>query len=55
MAKRRGNHEGSIYQRKNGRWVAQVRIKGERLAKSFATQKECQAWIRQCKSRLRVD
>lgn len=46
MAKRRGNHEGSIYQRKNGRWVAQVRIKGERLAKSFGTQKECRAWIK---------
>lgn len=39
MAKRRGNNEGSIYQRSNGRWVAQIRIDGKRLAKSFGTQK----------------
>jgi len=53
MAKRRGNHEGSIYQRKNGRWVAQVRIQGRRLAKSFNTQKECRAWIRQMQEQVK--
>lgn len=47
MAKRRGNNEGSIYQRTNGRWVAQVRIDNKRIAKSFGTQKECRAWIKQ--------
>ena len=28
MAKRRGNQEGAIYQKKNGRWQAQVAIEG---------------------------
>lgn len=52
MAKRRGNNEGSIYQRDNGRWVAQVRINGKRLAKSFSTQKECRLWIRQMQDQV---
>jgi len=52
MAKRRGNNEGSIYQRSNGRWVAQIRIGGKRIAKSFNTQKECQAWIRQMRDQI---
>ena len=52
MAKRRGNNEGSIYQRGNGRWVAQVRIKGKRISKSFDTQKECQVWIRQLREQI---
>jgi integrase len=46
MAKRRGNREGSIYQRSNGRWSAQVTIDGKRLSQSFASQKECRAWVR---------
>lgn len=52
MAKRRGNNEGSIYQRRNGRWVAQIRIDGKRIAKTFHTQKECQAWIRQMRDQI---
>ena len=52
MAKRRGNHEGSIYQRKNGRWAAQVRIQGKRFTKSFGTQKQCRAWIRQMQEQI---
>jgi integrase len=38
MAKKRANSEGSIYQRKDGRWVAQVDlgwIKGKRARKSY--------------------
>lgn len=52
MAKRRGNHEGSIYQRKNGSWVAQVRLGGRRIAKTHNTQKECRAWIRQMRDQI---
>ena len=33
MAKRRGNHEGSITKRADGRWMARVTINGE--SKSF--------------------
>ena len=47
MAKRRGNQEGTIYQKKNGRWQAQVLIEGRRFSKSFSVRKECAAWIRE--------
>ena len=52
MVKRRGNNEGTIYQRKNGRWVAQVRIEGRRLSKSFSTQKEARRWIREMQDQI---
>lgn len=45
MAKRRSNQEGSIYQRPNGRWTAQVSVAGKRLAKTFASQRECRTWL----------
>lgn len=46
MAKRRHNNEGSIYQRLDGTWRAQVTIDGKRLSFSAKTQKECASWIR---------
>jgi integrase len=52
MAKRRRKNEGCIYQRTNGRWVAQVRIQGKRLSKSFDNQKQCQLWIRQMQDQI---
>jgi hypothetical protein len=45
MAKRRSNHEGSIYQRENGKWRAQVTLDGRRLNFSAKTQRECQEWL----------
>ncbi len=47
MAKRRGNQEGAIYQKKNGRWQAQVSIGGRRISKSFPSKKESTGWIRE--------
>ncbi len=55
MAKRRRNREGSIYQRKNRRWVAQVRVQGKRGAKSFDTQKQYRVWIRPMKEQIAVN
>jgi integrase len=46
MAKRRGNQEGSIYQRSSNNWQAQVSIQGHRVSKSFPTQKEARLWIK---------
>jgi len=46
MAKRRGNHEGSIYQNPTGTWRAQVSINGRRLSATRKTQKECRDWIK---------
>ena len=47
MAKRRGNHEGSIYRRKGGLWCAQISLQGKRLTKYAKTQAECRDWIRE--------
>ena len=46
MTKRRGNHEGSIYQRKDGNWRAQITLEGNRLSFSAKTRRECQNWIK---------
>lgn len=46
MAKRRGNQEGAIYQKSNGRWQAQFSIDGRRFSKSFVSRKECADWLR---------
>ena len=47
MAKRRANHEGTIFKRINGTWRAQVSIHSRRLSFSAETQKECQDWIKE--------
>jgi integrase len=47
MSKRRGNNEGSLYQRKDGLWCAQVSLDGRRLTKYAKTQKECRGWIKE--------
>lgn len=47
MVKRRGNHEGSIYRRPNGKWQALVSFQGKRIAKTFYTKEESQRWIRE--------
>ena len=52
MAKRRSNHEGTIYQRKNGTWRAQVTLDGRRLHFSARTQRECQEWIKKTIGRI---
>ena len=40
MARKRGQNEGSIYQRKDGKWVGQVSLQGRRLYKYGKTKKE---------------
>jgi integrase len=47
MARRRGNNEGSIFKRKDGRWVGEVSLNGRRLTKYAKTQKECRDWVNQ--------
>jgi integrase len=44
MAKRRGNNEGSVFQRKSGEWTAMVTIEGKRLSKYFKTRREANDW-----------
>lgn len=47
MAKRRGNKEGTIYQKVNGAWRAQVSLGGRRLSFTGKTRAECQAWLKE--------
>jgi len=47
MARKRGNNEGCIYQRKDGRWCAQVSLSGRRITKYAKTQRECRDWVKQ--------
>lgn len=45
MTKRRSNNEGSIFKRKDGRWVAQVTIQGNKISKYFKTQGDARKWL----------
>jgi integrase len=45
MARRRGNHEGSIFKRKDGRWVGEVTLEGKKITKYAKTQKEARDWV----------
>lgn len=47
MAKRRGNNEGSIYKKSDGKWRAQVTVNGQRISFTANTKTECQQWIRE--------
>ena len=47
MAKRRGNKEGTIYKRKDGRWCAQVSVNGKRLTGYGKTQGEVRDWLKE--------
>ena len=46
MARRRANNEGTIYQRSDGKWRAQITLGNRRMSKTLKTQKECQEWLR---------
>lgn len=46
MAKKRGNNEGTIYQRPDGTYRAQISLEGQRLSHSAETHKECLDWVR---------
>lgn len=50
MKKRRGNKEGTIYQRSNGKWRAQILIGGKRLSFATETRKEAQKWLREMRN-----
>jgi hypothetical protein len=54
MARRRGNNEGCIYHRKDGRWCAQVSLDDKRLTKYGKSQKECRDWIRETLTKIDI-
>jgi hypothetical protein len=50
--KKRANNEGSIYQRPNGKWRAQVTIDGRRLSFTADTQRQGLAWLLETKNQI---
>ncbi|MBU0511331.1 MAG: site-specific integrase [Chloroflexi bacterium] len=52
MEKKRAHNEGTIYQRSNGKWRAQVSINGRRLSYTAKTKKEGLAWIRETNNQI---
>jgi len=52
MARRRGNNEGSIYQRKDGLWCGQISLGGRRLTKYGKSQKEVREWIKEMLAKI---
>jgi integrase len=53
MARRiRGKNEGSLHQRPNGTWRAQLSVNGRRVSKGFKTRAECLAWLRQMQDQI---
>ena len=54
MAKKRGHHEGSIYQHSKGYWVGQVSLaNGKKKYKYAKTQREARLWVDEQKRLLR--
>jgi integrase len=52
MAKIRSRNEGSVFQRPDGKWRAQVSIDGRRLSFTANTKKEGLAWILETKKEI---
>ena len=46
MTRKRGNNEGTIYQKPNGKWRAQITLNGHRLGSTSNTRFEAQEWLR---------
>lgn len=44
-SRKRGHGEGSLWQRPNGTWTAQVTLDGKRVSKTFDTRPKARAWI----------
>lgn len=52
MARKRGQNEGSIFQRKDGLWTVSVSIQGKRISKYFRSQSECREWLRNTQKQI---
>jgi hypothetical protein len=48
----RGRNEGSVSQRSNGSWRAQVTVDEKRLSKGFKTKAEALTWVRKTQDQL---
>lgn len=46
MSRKRGQNEGSVYKRKDGRWVGQVTVQSRPISKYFKTAREAREWVK---------
>ena len=46
MSKKRGNSEGTVFQRGIGSWRAQVTLEGRRLSHTAKTRQDCLNWLK---------
>jgi integrase len=53
MRRTRAHGEGSLYRRKDGRWVAQLTLQGKQLYKYFRTKPQARMWIQETKNQVR--
>ena len=51
MPRHRGHGEGSVVQRPNGRWQAQISVGGRRLTHTANSKAEALRWVREHQSR----
>lgn len=49
---RRGNNEGSIFKKANGKWRTQVSVEGKRLSHSAGSREECLDWLRRTQTQI---
>jgi len=52
MTKRRGNKEGTVYERPNGKWRAQIVLEGRRLSYTAASKAQALEWLRSISYRV---
>lgn len=53
MARRRANQEGALWKEsKTGKWRAQIRLDGRRLSRTFGTEREATAWLREMRGQV---
>lgn len=53
MARRRANHEGTIFYREGrSQWVAEISLNGRRITKYARTQRECRDWIQEMRIKI---
>lgn len=54
MATKRGNKEGTIYKKSNGKWRAQLSLGGRRLSFTASTHAEARDWLRTTSNQIDV-
>jgi hypothetical protein len=52
LASKRGDNEGSIFKRKDGRWCTQVSLNDRHITQYAKSQQECDDWNREITNQI---